>query len=229
MSDPLPLVKLDILSDPICPWCYIGKALLDQALADEPDAPFAIEWHPFQLNPDMPAEGMDRSTYLLNKFGSQENAVKLHLQLEEHARAAGVSFNFEAITRTPNTLNAHRLIHWAGLESRQTAMVDALFHANFVAGKDISDVTVLADLAEQVGMDRAVVEKLLAGESDAEEIKARDAHSREMGVNSVPTFIIANQHVVPGAQPPELWKQVIADIRSQLSAQSEQINSDASQ
>lgn len=159
---------------------------------------------------------MDRRTYLETKFGGKDNAVKVYAQIADHAREAGVEINFEAMQRTPNTINAHRLIHWAGLEAKQSAIVDALFQAYFVDGKDIGDTKVLADLAENVGMERAVVEKLLEGDSDIEEIRSRDAHSRKMGVNSVPTFIIANQHVVPGAQQPELWAQVIADIRSQL-------------
>ncbi|VCU58620.1 2-hydroxychromene-2-carboxylate isomerase/DsbA-like thioredoxin domain [Tritonibacter mobilis] len=217
MTQPLAHVKLDILSDPICPWCYIGKTHLDRALADAPDHPFVVEWHPFQLNPDMPEGGMDRRTYLETKFGGKDNAVKVYAQIADHAREAGVEINFEAMQRTPNTIDAHRLIHWAGLEAKQSAIVDALFQAYFVDGKDIGDTNVLADLAEHVGMERAVVEKLLEGDSDIEEIRSRDAHSRKMGVNSVPTFIIANQHVVPGAQQPELWAQVIADIRSQLS------------
>lgn len=214
-------VKLDILSDPICPWCYIGKTLLDRALAEDPDHPFVIEWHPFQLNPDMPIEGVDRREYLETKFGGKDNAVRVYSQIAEHAEKAGVTINFEAMQRTPNTVNAHRLIHWAGLEAKQSPVVDALFQAYFVDGKDIGDPQVLADVAEHAGMNRAVVEKLLSSENDIEDIQSRDAHSRKMGVNSVPTFILANQHVVPGAQPPELWKQVIADIRSQIAAEAE--------
>lgn len=215
-------VKLDILSDPICPWCYIGKTHLDRALAEEPDHPFVIEWHPFQLNPDMPSEGMDRRAYLETKFGSKDNAVRIYSQIADHAEKAGVTINFEAMQRTPSTVNAHRLIHWAGLEDKQSPVVDALFQAYFVDGKNIGDTDTLCDLAESAGMDRAVVEKLLTGSSDVEDIQARDAHSRKMGVNSVPTFILANQHVVPGAQPPELWKQVIADIRAQLAGQDDE-------
>ncbi|WOI34137.1 DsbA family oxidoreductase [Tritonibacter scottomollicae] len=226
MTQPLPHVKLDILSDPICPWCYIGKTLLDQALAAQPDHPFVIEWHPFQLNPDMPAGGMDRREYLEAKFGGKDNAVKVYAQIADHAAEAGVEINFEAMQRTPNTVDAHRLIHWAGLESKQSPVVDALFQAYFVEGLDIGDHAVLCDVAERAGMERAVVAKLLSGDSDIEDIQSRDAHSREVGVNSVPTFIIANQHVVPGAQQPELWTQVIADIRSQLSANTDTAETD---
>ncbi|GAB5436875.1 DsbA family oxidoreductase [Falsiruegeria mediterranea] len=209
-------VKLDILSDPICPWCYIGKTHLDKALASVPGHPFVIEWHPFQLNPDMPEGGMDRREYLETKFGGKEGAVRAYAPVVEHAENAGLSINFEGMQRTPNTLDAHRLIHWAGTEGKQTAAVDALFNAYFVETRDIGDHDVLADIADGIGMDAAVVRKLLKSDADRDLMKERDSHSRQMGVNSVPTFIVANQHAVPGAQPPELWQKVIADIMSQI-------------
>lgn len=206
------MVKLDILSDPICPWCLIGKTHLDRALEAHPNHNFEIEWHPFQLNPDMPAEGMDRREYLETKFGGRERAVAVYGQIAEAAEAAGIEIDFAGITRTPNTLNAHRLIHWAGLEGRQTAIVSALFRAYFREGRDIGDSAVLLDIAEAAGLDRAMIERLLASDADADDIRARDAHARDRGVTGVPTFVVANQHVVPGAQPPELWAQVIDEI-----------------
>ena len=206
-------VKLDIMSDPICPWCYIGKAHLDRALADHPDHPFVIEWHPFQLNPDMPREGMDRRAYLEGKFGGKEGAVRAYAPVVEHAEAAGLKIDFEGMKRTPNTLDAHRLIHWAGIEGRQTAAVAALFNAYFVEARDIGDHEVLADIADGIGMDAALVTRLLQTDADADDIRQRDAHSRQMGISSVPTFIVGGQHAVPGAQPPELWARVIAELR----------------
>ncbi|WP_428925246.1 DsbA family oxidoreductase [Marinibacterium sp. SX1] len=211
-------VKLDILSDPICPWCYIGKTRLDEALAQVPDHPFVIEWHPFQLNPDMPASGMDRRTYLETKFGGKDGAVRAYAPIVEHAAEAGLQINFEAMERTPNTLDAHRLIHWAGIEGRQTAMVDALFRAYFVDGRDIGDHDVLADIADSCDMDASVVRRLLGSDADVQAIRDRDAHSREMGISSVPTFIVANAHAVPGAQPADLWVKVIHEIMGQMAA-----------
>ncbi len=208
-------IPLDLMSDPICPWCYIGTAHLDRALESEPDHPFAIEWHPFQLNPDMPAEGMDRRAYLEGKFGGKEGAVRAYAPVVEHAEKAGLKINFEAMQRTPNTLNAHRLIHWAGIEGRQTAAVSALFKAYFVDARDIGDAEVLADIADGIEMDASVVTRLLATDEDMEDIRKRDAHSREMGINSVPTFIVGGRHAVPGAQPPELWKKVLAELRNE--------------
>ncbi|MCK0148503.1 DsbA family oxidoreductase [Marivita sp. S6314] len=206
------MVKLDIMSDPICPWCYIGKANLDRALAQRPDHPFVITWHPFQLNPDMPAGGIDRREYLEAKFGGQDGAVQAYAPVVEHAEKAGVTINLEAIKRTPNTLDAHRVIHWAGIEQRQTEVVDALFQAYFVDGRDIGDVDVLADIADSAGLDASVILRLLKTEEDRREIVDRDAAARGMGITSVPTFIVANQHAVPGAQPTELWLKVMDDI-----------------
>ena len=209
------MVKLDILSDPICPWCYIGKTYLDRALEARPDHPFAIEWHPFQLNPDMPAEGMDRRAYLEAKFGGPEGAAEVYGRIEDTAKAAGLAIDFDAIQRTPNTIDAHRLIHWSGLEGRQTATVTRLFKAYFEQGQDIGDRAVLLDIAEGVGLDRAMIERLLDSDADLEDIRARDAHARERGVTGVPTFVLANTHVLPGAQPTELWTNVLDEIASQ--------------
>lgn len=211
-------IKLDIMSDPICPWCFIGKAYLDKALSAHPNHPFLIEWHPFQLNPDMPANGMGRREYLEGKFGGKEAAVRAYAPVVESAKTAGVAIDFEGMQRTPNTINAHRLIHWAGIEGRQTAAVSALFKAYFTDAHDIGDTDVLIDIAKSVEMNGDVVKRLLDSDEDLKLIQDRDKHSRKMGINSVPTFIIANQHAVPGAQPPELWAQVIADLTAQADA-----------
>jgi predicted DsbA family dithiol-disulfide isomerase len=210
------MIKLDILSDPICPWCFIGKANLDRALEQRPNHPFVIEWHPFQLNPDMPAGGMDRRAYMEAKFGGRDGAVRAYTPVLQAAEKAGLTINFEGIARTPSTLDAHRLIHWAGLEGRQTAVVSALFRAYFVEGRDIGDAATLADIAGAIGLDRAMTERLLASEADAKDVRARDAHARDRGVNGVPTFVIANQHVVVGAQPTELWLQVVDELSAQI-------------
>lgn len=210
------MIKLDILSDPICPWCYIGKTLLDRALAETPDHPFVIEWHPFQLNPDMPPEGMDRRTYLETKFGGKQQAVEVYARIAEAAEQAGLQIDFGAIERTPNTLDAHRLIHWAGIEGKQQAVVSFLFEAYFQKGLDIGDHDVLCAIATRAEMDGEAIRRLLAGDADADDIRARDAHARARGVTGVPTFVVANQHVLPGAQPTELWQKVIAEINDQI-------------
>ncbi len=208
------MVKLDIMSDPICPWCYVGKTLLDRALEKSPDHPFEIEWHPFQLNPTMPREGMDRRAYLEGKFNGQEGAVAAYMPLVEMCEAQKITINLDAIQKTPNTLDAHRLIHWAGIEGRQTAAVSSLFKAYFVEGRDIGDHEVLCDIADSIGLDASVIHRLLASDADVEDIKKRDEAVRAMGVSSVPTFVVAGQHAVPGAQQPELWLKVIEELRA---------------
>ncbi|MDX5359328.1 MAG: DsbA family oxidoreductase [Rhodobacterales bacterium] len=212
------MITLDIFSDPVCPWCMIGKAHLDRALERIGDHPFRIEWHPFQLNPDMPKDGADRRDYLEAKFGGQMNAAKAYLAVQQAAEAAGVEFNVEKIERQPNTLDAHRLIHWAGLEGCQTAVVSGLFRAYFRDGRDIGQPEVLADIAAEAGMDREIVLRLLASDADRDDIMARDADARRKGVRAVPTFLIARHYVVSGAQPPELWEQVAQEIAAQAKA-----------
>ena len=206
------MTRLDIFSDPVCPWCYIGKVLLDRALEAHPAHDFVIEWQPFQLNPDLPREGVDRASYLEAKFGGKARAAQVYARIEEAAQAAGLAIDFAAMQRMPNTLDAHRLIHWAGLEGRQAAMVAALFAAFFQNGRDIGDVATLVELAAAVGMDPAVVARLLASDADRAEIAARDTHARARGVGAVPTYLIANQYVLSGAQPVDLWGQVIAEL-----------------
>jgi predicted DsbA family dithiol-disulfide isomerase len=205
------MIRLDIFSDPVCPWCYIGKANLDRALADHPGHPFQMQWHPFQLNPDMPAGGMPKRAYLDAKFG-RDRVGAMNDRLREVARAAGVDLDPDRPDRMPNTLNAHRLIHWAGIEGRQHQIKGAVMRAYWTEGRDIGARDVLADIAGENGMDQTAVSRLLASDADADDIAARDADARAKGVNAVPTFLIAQAHVVSGAQPPELWGQVIAEL-----------------
>lgn len=208
-------VTLDILSDPICPWCYIGKTHLDRALEARPAHPFRIEWHPFQLNPDMPPEGMDRRAYLEAKFGGKKEAVAVYGRIAAAAEEAGLFVNLASIDRTPNTVDAHRLIHWAGLEDKQGVVVSALFRAYFSDGRDIGAVPELIAIGAEAGLDADMLGRLYASDADLDDIRARDAHSRKMGVTGVPTFIVDQRHAVPGAQPPELWERVIDDIAAQ--------------
>lgn len=205
-------IRLDIFSDPVCPWCYVGKANLDRALEAHPDHPFAIQWHPFQLNPDMPPEGVAKRAYLEKKFGGKARVDAIHERLREVARGAGVDMDPDKPQRMPNTLNAHRLIHWAGIEGVQSAVVTALMRAYWTEGRDIGDVSTLADIAAENGMDRDATRRLLQSEADADDIRARDQDARQKGVNAVPTFLVAQQYVVSGAQPTETWDKVIAEL-----------------
>lgn len=209
------MTRLDIFSDPVCPWCYVGKANLDRALGQHPDHPFQIQWHPFQLNPDMPPEGVAKRAYLEQKFGGKARVDAVHDRLREVARAAGVDMDPDKPQRMPNTLDAHRLIHWAGIEGLQSAVVTALMRAYWVEGRDIGDPDTLAAIAGENGMDREATLRLLHSAADADDIQSRDRDARHKGVNAVPTFLIAQHYVVSGAQPTETWEKVIAELAGQ--------------
>ncbi|MCW1933292.1 DsbA family oxidoreductase [Pararhodobacter zhoushanensis] len=204
--------KLDIFSDPVCPWCYIGKARLERALEQRPDHPLIIEWHPFMLNPTMPPEGMDRREYLQAKFGPPDEVVRVHLPIVQACEELGLPLELEKMERNPSTLNAQRLIHWAGLEGHQNAVVSALFRANFAEGRDIGERDTLLDIAERAGMDRAVTARLLDSDADADDIRARDADIRARGLQGVPAFILGRQYVLNGAQPVDTWLNILDQL-----------------
>jgi predicted DsbA family dithiol-disulfide isomerase len=206
------MVTLDIISDPICPWCYIGKARLDQAIAETGLDPFEVSWRIFQLNPAMPPEGMDRQAYLETKFGGPEGAERVYSNVRRTATETGLDLKFDAIKRTPNTFDAHRLIRWAKATGNQSAVVQQLFHRYFEQGEDISDHETLLDVAEAAGMERAVVAELLAGDADRETLSEEEQAARRMGVGGVPCFIIDGRYVLEGAQDVETWKKVIAEL-----------------
>lgn len=206
------MVTLTILSDPICPWCYIGKARLDAALAARAYHPFSIAWRPFQLNPDMPAEGVDRRSYLEAKFGGPEGAARVYGAIEATAAGDGLTMRFDRIARTPNTLDAHRAIRWARDGAHQHALAQTLFERYFVEGADIGDRAVLAEAANQVGMDGAEIAARLASDEDSAAVRAEDAKARASGVNGVPAFVIDGRYRVSGAQPTDFWLRAIDEI-----------------
>lgn len=209
-------VQLDVISDPICPWCLIGKARLDAAIEAHGSNPFDIRWRPFQLNPTMPPEGMERQEYLNWKFGGAEAAARIYGSIEAMAEESGVEVNFAAITRTPNTVDAHRVIRWAGPMGVQSAVKQELLERYFQRGEDVGDHAILAEAAEAAGMERDVVARLLEGDADRAEVIAEDEQARAMGVNGVPTFILAGQYVLTGAQDTDVWLRVIKEIEAQL-------------
>ncbi|MDB9991646.1 DsbA family oxidoreductase [Amylibacter sp.] len=211
------MAKIDIISDPICPWCYIGKTRLDRALELNPTHNFIIEWHPFQLNPTMPKDGMDRREYLEAKFGGQKEAIEVYSNIDKTATETGLSLNFGGIKRTPNTIDAHRLIHWAGIEGRQNSIIDRLFKAYFQEGRDISEHSVLTRIASAAGMDQDVVRSLLKSDADKEDIKARDTDARKRGIQGVPTFVVANEYIIQGAQTIDIWDNIIKEIQEVIS------------
>lgn len=206
--------RLEIISDPVCPWCYLGVANLMRALAARDAHPFALSWRPYQLNPEIPPEGMDRARYLAAKFPDPAQVEAMHARVAAMGAEAGITFRFERIARSPNTLDAHRLIRWAGAEGVQTRVATALFRRYFEDGEDISAPPVLVAAAAEAGMDAAVVTRLLAGEADRADVAAEAEAARAMGVTGVPTFLIGGRYAVAGAQPVEVWTRVADEIEA---------------
>jgi len=209
-TDAAPGTRIDIVSDAICPWCYIGKRKLEQALPvlDAEGLRFTVRWNPFQLNPDMPREGRDRTAYRIAKFGA-ERAATLDTNIVEAADAVGLRFHPELMTRTPNTLDAHRLIWLAGKNDVQDAAMEAVFSAYFVEGRDIGDHGVLAECGATAGLDISDVRAFLASDQIAAEMTAADRAAREAGVNGVPSFFLDGYGLFSGAQPAEQMAEAL--------------------
>jgi predicted DsbA family dithiol-disulfide isomerase len=211
-------LPIDVVSDVVCPWCYIGKRRLEAALAElrerEPDRQPVVRWHPFQLNPDLPREGIDRRAYLQAKWGSVERAMQNYERVQAAAATAGLSLDFAAIQRQPNTLDAHRLIAWAQAQpdaaQRVDALVEHLFAAYFEQGRFIGDRTVLADVAGEAGLDRDAAARMLDSEELASEVASADERARTMGIGGVPFFIFASKVALSGAHEPGTLLQAIA-------------------
>ena len=203
-------VTIDIYSDIVCPWCYVGKRRLERALAQLNGAVRArTTWRPFQLNPTMSSDGMDRTAYLKVKFGSLEAFGRM----EEQLLAAGVEeripFAFEKIQRTPNTFTAHRLVWYAAQQETQDNVVEALFRAYFLEGQNIGDVTTLTHVAAEAGLDRTETEEFLASDKGVVEVKAEEAVGRRLGISGVPYFVLNGSISISGAQPPDIFVSAI--------------------
>jgi predicted DsbA family dithiol-disulfide isomerase len=203
--------QLSVISDAICPWCFVGKRRLEQAFNLLGGArAFKVTWHPFQLNPDMPKEGIDRREYRMRKFGSWERSLALDAQLKDVGKSVGIDFRHDLMTRTPNTFDAHRLIWLAGKEGVQDAVVERLFRGYFSEGRNIGDRTVLAELAAEAGLDRARTVAFLDSDAGTAEVAAEEEIVRRAGLTGVPTFALDGYVLFSGAQPPELIAQVLS-------------------
>lgn len=196
-------INVDVISDVICPWCYIGKRRLEKAVALSGRDDVRVRWHPFQLNPRMPKAGISRQEYRTAKFGSWERSLALDAQVNEAGRAEGISFAFDKIERTLNTLDAHRLIWRADQDGVQDAVVEALFQAYFTEGRDIADAQTLLDVVGEAGLDRSRAESLLGGDDGMEAIRAAEERARSAGVQGVPFFIVNDSLVLSGAREPK--------------------------
>ena len=208
------VLTIEIYSDVVCPWCYVGKRRLERALNQLNDRVKAqITWRPFQLNPTMPKEGMDRTTYLTAKFGS----LDAFGQMKEHLIVAGVEehipFAFEKVLRTPNTFMAHRLIWYAEQQGCQDAAVESLFQGYFTEGADIGSLIVLGQLADRAGLDAAAVESILHSEEGTTEVKAEEAAGRQLGIRGVPYFVLNGSISISGAQPPDIFLSALQQAK----------------
>lgn len=214
-------VNVDIVSDVMCPWCYVGKKRLEAALKELPqDVDVDVRWRPYQLDPTLPKEGKDRKQYLSEKFGGSERAKQIYDAILDAGRQENIPFDFDAIAVSPNTLDAHRIIRWAASEAPgvQDRLVDILFRAFFIEGRNIGDNTVLLDAAKEAGMDRAITESLLSGTADCLEVEQEIEVARKMGVTGVPCFIIDNKYAVMGAQSSDVLSNAISEVARQKEA-----------
>ena len=198
------LLAVDIVADLICPWCYIGKRRLDRAVAMRPDLRIERVWRPFQLVPDLPPEGMPHSSYQQLKFGGR-SIGRMQAALAAAGEREGISFAFDRISHTPNTLHAHRLIRLAAAENRADALVEALFHAYFTDAADIGDLEVLATIAAACGLERRVARGYLSRGSGTAEVLEAEHRARRSGIDGVPCFIIGGEYALAGAQDPEMF------------------------
>jgi predicted DsbA family dithiol-disulfide isomerase len=198
-------MRIDVVSDVICPWCYIGKRRLAAALEQRPEVEAKILWHPFQLNPDMPPEGMARERYIAAKFGGGAHASRIYQNVTDVGAAVGIPFHFERIRVTPSTRDAHRLIRRATESGDAEPVVEALFNAYFIDGRNIGDRATLAEIAQEAGLDSVETARFLASREGAEEVVAEDMSARRIGINAVPCFIFERKYVVSGAQEAEFF------------------------
>jgi predicted DsbA family dithiol-disulfide isomerase len=212
-------MQIDIVSDTVCPWCFIGKRRLERALALRPDMEFDIRWRAYRLDPTIPPEGVDRKQYMQAKFGNNPNRQAMQDALKQAGDGEGIAFAFDKIARSPNTIDSHRLIRWAASAGVQNEVVERLFEAYFEEGRDIGNADVLVEIASDAGMDSATVADLLEQGADREIIENEDAMAHRLGITGVPTFIFQNKYLGSGAVDPEALLEIIDKVTA-LAAES---------
>ena len=198
-------MHIDIVADVTCPWCFIGKRRLERALALRPDLTATLSWRAFELNPDLPSDGISRELYISTRFGNSRPAERLYAAVSAAGRAEGIEFVFERIRRTPNTLRAHRLIHLAGAKGAADRVVETLFRAYFLKGLDIGDIDTLAKLATRAGLDQEETHRYLMGDDGTLEVRAEEHRARRLGIHAVPYFVLERGYAISGAQEPEMF------------------------
>ncbi len=211
-------LTLDIVSDVVCPWCYIGKRRVENALALVTDVPVDVRWRPFFLNPWVPREGISREEYLTTKFGSAEAYSQIAANVVEAAREEGLEYRPERVSRQPNTLDCHRLIYWAQAEGKAAAMKQRLMELYFRDGGDLTDPEVLVRAAADCGLDEAAVRRRLATDEDADVVAAQAQEAADKGIGGVPTYVFAGKYAVSGAQPPAQLARAIRQVSKEINA-----------
>jgi predicted DsbA family dithiol-disulfide isomerase len=216
MESKSPLV-IDVVSDVVCPWCYLGKRRLERALMLVPATDIVVRWHPFQLDPTIPPGGMDRGDYMRQKFGDVSRLEAVHERLVAFGREEGVDYRFDAIGRSPNTLDAHRVVRWTPV-AQQDGIVEALFKAYFTDGSDVGDHAVLADIGSLFGLDRETTLARLTSDEDREAVRAEIAEAQRIGVTGVPCFIVGGRYAVMGAEQPQVIAGAIEKAAQEAAA-----------
>lgn len=201
-------MRIDVFSDVVCPWCFVGKRHLEAALAETQAPNPDIHWHAFQLNPDLPPEGRDRREYMREKFGSDFNVEQLHGRVAAAGKNAGIEFQFDKITRSPNTFNAHRLIQLAQARGLGNPLTEILFRGYFLQGRDLGDAATLAELGREAGLDGDLAQ-FLASDEQADAVRNDLDTARQIGIGGVPFFILDNRYTLSGAQPVTLFVQAL--------------------
>lgn len=202
MSD-MPPLTVDVVSDVMCPWCFIGKRRLEAALRSVPQLDVHVRWHPFQLDATLPKTGKDRQQYLSDKFGGLERAAAIYSNIKAAGLEEGIDFAFDDIKLSPNTLDCHRLILWSRADKLQDEVVERLFKAYFLDGEDLTKAETLVRISDEAGMESDLVEHLLGTETDLDKVEAGIQKAQESGVTGVPCFIIDGRFVLAGAEKPE--------------------------
>ncbi len=202
------MIHVDIISDTVCPWCYIGKRRFEQAVALRPNYEFQIGWRPFQLNPEMPPAGMPRQEYLKAKFGGVDRADRVYEAVSIAGEEVGLSFDFRSIPQQPNTFDSHRLVRWSESAGVQDAVVEALFRRYFIDDVDVGDQSALVEIAKSCGMDGDLVRELFERDADRDLVMAEEGVARRMGINGVPCFVIDHKYAISGAQEPSVLTHV---------------------
>jgi predicted DsbA family dithiol-disulfide isomerase len=214
MSEASAPLTVDIVSDVVCPWCFIGKRHLEAALAELPGiGDTVVRWHPYELNPDLPSEGVERKRYLETKFGGPERAAQIYARVREAGERAGIAFDFDAIVRQPNTREAHRLIAWAQANGDADALVERLFRAYFLEGRDLTDRDTLVALAADAGVDPLAARSWLDSGRGVPEIAEAEIRARNLGITGVPFFIFDGRVGLSGAHPPNTIRDAIRQAR----------------